>query len=223
MPVDQERYDLLIRRATFNAEFWRGTIQDLSAAQRAMSFVGAPTWSRINGWPCLAVNATGTTSAAVPQVVDVTGSFTVEALSSYRQLPAAWLEQYGATGGFRFSSPSGVNRSEIYLYDNAGVAARVIYTAVGATPLNRPFHLLLTSTLGGTVGYARINGIPSTVAYAGAGVAANVAVPTAIAHGDADTRRAAQSLIVRAYPFALTNEDCATLYQAAKTLVGGEI
>jgi len=222
MPVDQDRYRSLIARAAFNAEFFRGTISDLSSAQRAMTFVGSPTWGRLNGFPILKKNAAadGTTSAAVAPVLDVTGSITFEGLFVADDVfMPVMFRQVGGTGGVSFGNLSGVNRGEVYLLDAAGAGARFVMTAIGALPAHRPRHLIISSIDGGTSGLVWINGVPSTCTLALAGVAASPPVSVVTTLGAVSA--AGQAMISRCWPFLFTNEDAVCIAEQAKLLVGG--
>ena len=229
MPVDQDRYQSLIRRAAFRAEYFRGTIQDLSPAQRAMAFVGAPTWSRINGWPCLAQNAInqGSTSGAVAAFLDVTGSVWFEAVVqpfAYGTDQNLIVSQRTPAGpGFTFFWHSSIANAyaRIILYDAAGASARSLNTPVLSVPVMRPSHIVLASINAGATGLGWINGIPVVVTLAGAGVVANAGVSVIEAGGGVFTRGLKGTMIARAWQGTPTNADVACLAEQAKLMIGG--
>jgi len=226
MAFDQNRYFSLIQRAAFDASFYKGTIQDLSSAQRAMSFVGAPTFGRVNGHPCLKQNATGEgcTSGAVLGVVDMAASWTIETL--HRQdVGDSWLCRWAgpaSAGGFLQSNFAAGGRILVYEYDAAGVPQRQLFSpAGGVTPPNKTLHTLTSSIAAGTSGRMWFNGIPQVVTLIGAGVPVNpVASPVGFGMSGGAGGLATE-MILRVYPFALTNEDATCLAEAAKELVGG--
>ena len=82
MPVDQDRYRSLIARAAFNAEYWRGTAQDLSSAQRVVVINGTlrfvPYGSVVGATMRAAADYTYRDN--VPALVDATASFSLETL-----------------------------------------------------------------------------------------------------------------------------------------------
>ena len=224
MAYDQQRYRALVQSAAVNYEFWRGTIQDQSSRGLAMTPVGNPSWGRVNGRPALKQNAAGdgVTSGNVANIVDVTGSFSVEGFFTPMILGANFpLRQWlgGGSGGFALTHDYGGGRSALYLLNNVGGVARTITMAAGTHPAGVLRHVLIVSLAGGISGYCWMNGIPVGPVFIGAGVAANIAANAAVAAGAGTGLMS--SLLIRAYPFALGNEDVTCLAAAAESLVGG--
>lgn len=215
MPFDRDRYDDLVKRAAFNAEYWRGTIQDQSPARRPMTYTGSPKWCRVGSLVALEKRAAadGTTSAVIPPILDVTGAVTFEALFDHATFPPNFLRQISGTGGFTFGNATGVDRVEAYLLDNAGAGARLVTVATSSVQRFRPSHVLLTSVNGGTAGVAWINGVPSAVVLALAGVAANGAAAALTTFSVANTGRVA---ITRCWQGALSSADATVLWEAAR-------
>ena len=226
MPADQDRYRSLIARAAFNAEFFRGTIQDLSAAQRAMTFVGAPSFGMINGLPCLKQNAAGdyTTSAAIPAVLDVTASWSIEALFSPGPgTIATILQQVGAAnaGGFSFqwrNTGGDVDVILVYLFDLAA-GPRLLYSNNGVFTRYSTRHAIISGINGGASGKMWLNGVPIVCNLFGAAAPANIAVNRALTTLVGPVITTAS--LIRVFPFALTNADATCLAEQAKLLVGG--
>jgi len=226
--MNWDRYNSLISRCSFNAEFFRGTWQDLSPAQRTMTPVGSPSFGKLAGWPCLKQNAAadGTTSAVVPAVVDLAGSWSAEAilipgpgttLNIITQLGA------GNAGGFQIqwrNTGGDVNLLAVYQYDIAGVV-RLFYTNIGAFVRYTPGHLLFSSINNGASAKFWINGIPAVANAFGAGVPANIGANRSIVVGTGAA--IASFLFVRLLPFAFTNEDATACYQQAHILTSGEV
>jgi len=221
---DQGRYNSLIARCAADFSFYKGTIQDLSGAQLAMSFAGAPTWSRVNGHPALAqrANADGAASAATGPVVDVTGAFFVEALFVPQLDPTttdALLHQQAAgSGGFDIVWNPATDIVTLTLYTAAGAVARTISTAANTVVPTVPLHVVLASSAGGAAGTAWLRGIPAAVALAGAGVAANTAAaPVGYGRGTG----LSDFIVSRVFSGAPGNEDAACLAEVAREMVGG--
>ena len=229
MPLDQQRYRALVESAAVNFDFSRGTIQDLSPAGRAMSFVGAPTWARVNGRPCLNQNAInqGATSGVVGPVVDVTGSFSVEVLLQAgveTPVPSVNVPLYQATagvGGFAFQLRTGAGWWTAYmdLFGLGGGVQRRLTMPVDSWPWDtKPRHGIIVSRNATSDGLAWLNGIPRAVVVTLIGPLANIVNQTVLVGAD---RGMCIYSLVRAYPFALTNEDAACLAEAAREMVGG--
>jgi hypothetical protein len=220
MAVDWDRYNRLRESASFNCEFFRGHIQDCSKSRLAMSFVGAPSWTMVNGLPALRQNANGdrAESAAVAALVDVTGPFFVELLTRVDVPGVNYTMRQIVNGGFttyRDTSP----QVRLLLYTNAGAIARhIIVGAVGANPDRVLQHIIVGASGGGTVGIGWTNGVPTAISYAGAGVAASSAAAVVSACGGNTGRNT--TLIARVWQGTPTNEDATCLYQAAKSLIG---
>ena len=225
MAYDQQRHRALVQSAAVNYEFWRGTIQDQSSRGLAMSFVGAPTFGRVNGHPCLKQNAAGdcVTSGAVPMAVDVLGDFFLEVTFcvSTGGLKANLLTQGGVGGGFTTYWVSATQQVLLYLFTAAGAAAGQIYTPVGSILPSRRYHLLMQSLAAGTNGRVTINGVHVAPVLMLAGVAAagvNSVIITA-GHSNAGCRENISTS--RLWRGQYTNEDATCLAAAAESLVGG--
>jgi hypothetical protein len=224
MPFDNARYQSLIERASFRFEPFRGTIQDLSSAQRTMSFVGSPSFCLVNGLPALRQNAAGdgATSGAVAAAVDVTGSYSIEILGGH-MIDGIPIFGQGASnaGGFAFYYSGSVltYKCVVEMYSSAGPGVmRNGQSNVNTYPMRRTIHTLISVSGGGATGTLAINGVPSTFTMGGAGVVTNIAANRAITFW-ANTGRTGTT-ILRLYPFALTNSDATCLYGAARSLVG---
>lgn len=223
---DVDAYSALVQRASFRFEGWKGTIQDQSTAQRAMSYVGSPRFQRVGNVVGLVQNAVadGITSGNVASVVDVTAAFTLEIYGiGYVTGTDFVIGQLGAgnAGGFIcYRQGPANNRITCELYTIAGASARTLASPIGSTILGSLFHCVLSSSAGGTAGAVWLGGIPSVVTLAGAGVAANHAGtrPIIAAGGNGGIQG---SFIIRAYPFALDNSQAACLAAGAANLVSG--
>ena len=229
MPVDQDRYNRLLASTAFDASFYTGSIQDRSRYQRAMTFVGAPTWTKINGWPALSglVNGDGTTSANLPLVLDVTQTFSVEILTLVSGVSGnyttAWRQTgAGFFGGAEIQVVSRANGIQLYatVYDAAGAVARQILSPNPSFAYRTAAHGLMTYIAGGGAGRCWINGVPTAVTLAGAGVPFNLAPPRPIISGGAGYWTGTY-LLVRVWQGDTTNEDATCLAEQAKLLVGG--
>ncbi len=231
---DKDRYLRLRESAVFNMEAWRGTYQDQSKNALAMTAVGTPSWTSINGLPALSdcVNMVGAASAATGAIVDVTTAFSVEVcgIAAIAGNPF-WIRHRLGGGGGGFGLFCGITSANGYfgliLYTAAGAAARTNYIpspALQTLHTSQLFHLIVVSTGGGTGIIGSVNGVNRSVLLTGAGVAANTGA-TAVQLGGAGGSSTGSTtiLLVRAYPFALTNADVATLYASAKLLTGGEV
>lgn len=225
MPVDQEHYRSLISRCAFRMDAFTGSFQDLSAAQRTMTAVGAPTWGRINGLPCLSqrANADGATRAAENPLIDVTGAFVVE-LCAINHIAGnlSYIRHggIGATGGWKLTWDSASERASLDLFTAAGAVARTVYSPNNSLlPRNKPFHLIMGTSLGGTTGACWVAGLPAVATLAGAGVAA--AAPALALYAGGFGTGLCDSIIIRVWQGTPTNSDAQCLADAAKLLVGG--
>lgn len=219
MAVDQDRLARLLASAAFDARYYEGHIQDRSRNQRPMTFVGAPTWGRINGWPCLKQNAAGegATSDVVAPVLDTTQAVSFEIVME--QWVAGYtvaVRQRPGNGGWSFDYDQPNNRLAVSLYDAAGVLAR------GAFPVGlggrRPTSYIVSFAAGGLTPAAWFNGIPVAGAAFGAGVPAIGANAVCAIGLTAGINR---FMIIRCWQGALTSEDCSCLAEQAKLLIGG--
>jgi len=226
MPLDQTRYRALVESAAVRFDFgYTGSWQDQSSRGLVMTPIGNPSWARCNGRPALAQRAAGdgATSGAVANIVDVTANLTIECLFAPMIIGANYpLRQWlgGGSGGFALTHDYGGGRPALYLINNVGGVARTITVAAGTQPAATLRHILISSLTGGTSGYCWVNGAPVAAILIGAGVAANIAANAAVVAGGAGTGLMS-SLLIRAYPFALGNEDVTCLAAAAESLVGG--
>lgn len=224
MAFDVNRYNSLISRCSFNMEAFRGTFQDLSPAQRTMTAVGTPGWSKIAGLPCLKQNAVadGATSGNTDSPVDVTGTFTVEAIIAGNTSGTDFILRSTGAGNFGgFVASRQTERMAITLYTAAGAGAREVVTPAASVPLGYARHILLASVAGGTAGLGWVNSIPVAVTLLGAGLAANHAgARPIIVNGNAGLQ---SLLLIRCWQGAITQEDVAALYGAAHVLTGGDI
>jgi hypothetical protein len=227
MPFDVQRFVSLRERAVFNGEYWRGTMADLSPSQYTMSITGAPSWSQVNGLPVIQCpNATGPrTPAAVNAVVNATASFSIEYFGK-ATLGVARLIYQMLNGGIELDAFTYATNGYVQIvgYTAAGAAGRTCYISLPAIPAvsgNKLFHVVGTVTGGFASALGWVNGVPSGTSFAGAGVVAssNPALLYLLASSGACTS-ISSTVAVRIYPFALTNEDAAALYGAAKSLVG---
>lgn len=220
---DKDRYASLIARASFDCSFYKGTFQDQSKSRLAMSAVGTPGWSQVNGLPALTHTADtqGCRSAAVAAVVDCLGAFFVELLfkeDRYSTLAGQWIVQYN-NGGWDVVPDEGNTRLSMRLYTNAGAVARTMNTAVGSVQVRRVTHAILAMSNSGLAGASWINGVPTVVSFINAGVPAAVAgVATFTCAGNWQDRNT--NLAMRVWQGTPTNEDVSALYGAAKSMVG---
>ncbi len=222
MPYDQQRYNSLISRCAFDMSAYTGSFQDRSPAQRTMTAVGAPTWTRVNGLPCLrSPEGTGITSGNVSAPVSMTASCAFEFVLR-PDVAASFigiLRHNVAAGGWLVAwNIAGTQLLTLWGY-NAGGATATSLTSSAAVARGRTIHGVI-SVQGGVPNALWINGIPGASAVVvGAHVDGGLLpVVAARAYGGA-----VSTMLIRAYPFALTNEEVQTLYQAAHVLTGGEV
>jgi len=221
MPFDQNRYSSLIQRAAFDASFYKGTIQDLSSAQRAMSFVGAPSWAKCNGLPILRQNAAGAgaaTTGAVASVINSTQPFWVECLVSTTTTAAYVFFQQNAGGWYCFTDP--LNTRFLLITVTAALGnARYLVTVSARLAANRLNHIVAALDPVSLAGYSWINGAPNPTTFA------NIAPPVVCAATQLQVcgagGLAARGMIARAWQGTPTNEDATCLAAAAESLVGG--
>ena len=223
MAFDQQRYSRLIASAAFNAEFFRGTIQDQSSRGLAMTFAGAPTWTRVNGKPAISQAGSSAnyvlSTAAVASLVDLTGTFSLELLfcasAIERDRP---IQQIDGTNTGIIAQRESASTSYVYLY-SGGAVVRSIGTPAGATAASLIHHLVFTSVAGGTSGYVWHRGIPLAAALSGAGAAANPAA--SVVRLGLGASRLGRTLVVRLWQQAFGNPDANCLAEAAREMVGG--
>lgn len=228
---DEARFHALRESAVFNAEYYRGHIQDQSKTALAMSYAGAPRFTRIGNVQGLAQNGInqGTRSGAVSALLDVTGNIWFEALlrpDMYgTDRNTIWDQSTVGAGGCRLFWHSLVGSSYVRLdlFTAAGAVARTINASVGSFPVCAMRHCVVASSGGGTGGAIWIDGIPAATTLAGAGVASNpVAASVIEAAGSGGYSRGTKTtVLVRVWQGTPTNEDAATLYAAARSLVSG--
>lgn len=220
---DKARYADLISRCAFDMSAYKGTFQDLGPRRLAMTAVGTPGWTSVNGLPALShtANTQGCRSAAVAAVVDCLGAFFVELLfreDLYSVSSGQWLVQYNA-GGWDISPDEGNTRIAMRLYTNAGALARTMNTAVGSVAIRRVTHAILALSNSGLAGAAWINGVPTSVAFINTGAPAAVAgVATFTCCGNWLERNT--NMIARVWQGTPSNADAACLFGAARSLVG---
>lgn len=230
MSVDWGRYNDLQARAAFAMNAYSGSYQDQSKNRLAMTAVGTPGWTQVNGWPALSgcSNGIGVNSGAVANIVDVTSSFSVESIctSTTQGLSPVIRQQSVGGGGLQFycdMATPGVGYYAMILYTAAGAVARTLYLlpAMAALVSTKHAHLVMVCNNGGATATFFVGGVPIAGTLVGAGVAANsgAALVRVLGAGGGSTGNMTASLI-RAYPFALTNADASCLYGAARSLVG---
>jgi hypothetical protein len=223
MAVDWDRYNRLRESASFNCEFFRGHYQDCSKNARAMTAVGSPSWTMVNGLPAL-VSPAGIVSGNVAALVDVTTSFAIEIL--YRRGPESGAngmivsqQMAGNTYGFSMFYQGGNGRFLSQVANAGGGDGLVYYGGTlerGAT--NHSIHCIRSAGTAGSIWYG---GVPVTTTVAAAVAPLNITAPSPVRLLNAGYgAQNAACLLVRVYPFALTNSDCAALYGAARSLVG---
>jgi len=234
MAFDQNRYFSLIQRAAFDASFYKGTIQDLSSAQRAMSFVGAPTWARVNGRPCLSLRGGAyvrTTVAVAPVIPDLTAQVAYEALfvmPSATGLIDYLFHQQGAAPGGGVSLgvfDTTLANQNIYMHGipAGGGNGRYLAVAAGSCPNGRMAHVVQTAENTFTSGRAWVNGIARTVTLSDFNPPA-VSLVATIRAGGYGFLVPHGVMIVRVWQgVTFTNEDAQVLYQAARELTSGEV
>jgi hypothetical protein len=223
MGYDQDRYNSLISRASFDCSFYKGTIQDQSKSRLAMSFVGSPSWTMVNGLPALRQNAANdrASSAAVPCVVDVTIPYCAEwVLTPTKNVLGYGLYQVNG-GGFVFYYDGAGATVALVSLTAASAVGRYCFTAAGTFPLFRTRHALFALDPVGLSGRAWVDGIPTAVTFVNVGAVQSCAAAALGVGGVGGP--SVNSMLCRVWQGTPTNEDCVTLYQAAKTLVGGEI
>lgn len=219
MSYDQTRYQALVVRAALRWDFYTGTFQDQSLAQRATTLTGC-TWVRQNNaaWLAQRANGDGTATGTVAAIADMTGAFWIEVLFNPHILIAPstnhLLNQSDAAGGFQFMWD--VNNTNLILYLMAGGAGvRSIATPVGSVVPNRPMHAVIASIAGGTAGAVWVNGVPAVATLGLAGVAANIAAPTAILSGPVSQGQSDRG-IIRTWTGTVSNEDVAALWGSCR-------
>jgi len=216
---DQDRYRSLIARAAFDCSFYKGTIQDQSAAQRAMAFVGAPTFSRCNGLPCLKQNAAadGATSGNIAAVVDTTQPFWCEALIDPPSTGTCHLIYQVNAGGFTFYWDASVPR--IFLMTRTAALGNARYGF--ATVVKRPQHLVVSLDPVGLTSNGWVNGVPLGMTFTNTAPPVLCAATPVVVCGAGGLNM--RSLLARVWRGAPTNEECAALYGAAHVLTGGDV
>jgi hypothetical protein len=227
---DKDRYIAVREACVFCAEYWRGTIADVTHPARVMTFVGTPTFALMNGLPVLRNNTAGdgTASAVEARIVDVTGAFSVEWCGTPTMGGpggAVLIQQAGpVSGGFSFDWDPMDERFFLWMLDNVGAIARSVSTPVGSAVVGLATHGIITSSAGGTAGTAAIRGVPVAVTLAGAGVVANCNANTVVSAARTPPASGiVTSLLVRAAAVSWGREDQTALYGAASVLTGSEV
>lgn len=214
---DKDRYQSLISRCAADFSFYKGHFQDCSKNRIAMT-IGAWScwWTQCNGLPVFnsPVGGLAFSTAALAPLIDYTQPFSVEfcRIGPYSGYLGSTVLRQNNNGGFALYDIA--NNYYLVTYTNAGVLARRTFASALS---DRSSHFVYT--LGANAGSTLVwsGGVPVANTFS-AGVSANNANQAVlVAHGQRG------AFIARIYPFALTNEDVATLYASAKLLTGGEV
>jgi hypothetical protein len=143
MGYDQDRYARLLASASFDCSFYKGTWQDLSKNRLAMSAVGSPSWTMVNGLPALASRVGNRIqSAVIAGIVDITQPFFVELLMS--PSGTEYLLYQLNAGGMTVYYDTTVSYVQLYTYTAALGVARYITSPVGSW-LARSFKHVIRS------------------------------------------------------------------------------
>ncbi len=217
MPYDQQRYNSLISRCAFDMSAYTGSFQDRSPAQRTMTAVGAPTWGRVNGVPALSGSGgIGATTGALASIINTTLPFWIEILFRWPQVGGFTYQMFQVNAGGWSLVCNGV-QLQLYTYTAAPANARYVTSPAASFRYGYQSHAIAYIDPVGLSGAFWINGVPGVATFTNTNppaVCANTAFTVGTGQG---------SMIARVWQGTPTNEDCVTLYQAAKTLVGGEI
>jgi hypothetical protein len=222
MPFDNARYNSLIARASFDCSFYKGTIQDLSPARRAMSFVGAPSWTMVNGIPALKQAAGGyITSVATPSVINSTLPFFVELLYQ-PYAPGDYPMFQVAAGGWTvyYNNPA-IGQLGLFTYTAAPANGRFINAPGVAYPGQLAHHVGYIDPVG-LGGLWWKNGVPVATVFTNTNPPA-VCANTAFRVCGGGAASSSISMIARVWQGTPTNSDAQVLYQAARSLTGGEV
>lgn len=229
MPYDRDRYNRLIEQTVFNISAYTGSYQDISRNKLRMSVTGNIILSRINGLPAVTRGSdVGAllVSSAVSQILDHTASFACEAVirPHVYTTDVPFLISHTASGGsgfwFYWHGSSSNKHCVIRLFNSTGSAFKTFATPTGSVLTHRTTHVIINSINGGTSSLGWINGAPVTMTTT---VGSGVLAPFSATVQSMSNRSLISALLIRAYPFSLTNEDVAALYGAARELTGGEV
>lgn len=218
---DHDRFLALRESAAFNMEAWRGTFQDQSRNQLAMTAVGRPGWTQINGLPCLKQNAAGdqVRSGAVASIVETTTQpYWIEAVWRNGATNTAYA-MYQFNGGGWTAYCDGAGRTiAIGSLTAAGALARYCFPAAGSLPTNTFRHVVACLNPVTLSGLCWINAVPTAVTFVNAAAPVTCAATNFIVSSQAGG--GLHTLLCRVWQGTPTNADAACLYQAAKSLVG---
>jgi hypothetical protein len=224
MPFDNARYNSLIARASFDCSFYKGTIQDQSKSRLAMTAVGSPTWTMVNGLPALRQNAAGdqVRSGAVASVVETsTQPYWVECVWRNGATTTAYA-LYQFNGGGWTAYADGANRTfSLGSLTAAGALARYCFPAVGSAPTHKPTHFVACLNPVALSGLCWVNGVPTAVTFVNAAPPVTCAATNLIVSSQAGS--ALTTCLSRVWQGTPTNADAAALYGAARALTGGEV
>ena len=215
--MNWDRYNSLISRCSFNAEFFRGTWQDLSPAQRTMTAVGAPTWSMINGLPALQGSAgNGATTAAVASIINTTQPFWVEVCFRWpASVTFVYVMFQQSAGGWSLACNGA--QLQLYTYTAVPANARYITSPASSFRYNTQHHAIAYIDPVGLTGMFWINGVPVAATFT------NTNPPVVCANTTFRTGTTQGTAIARVWQGTPSNEDAQACYQQAKLLVGGEV
>ena len=215
-------YRELLDQAVIDFSLYTGDIQNRGTAAMTMITIGTPRFSRIPGRQSVGLEQVALTdgirsSAVIAPIVDVTGTITIE-YAGYFKSPGVdqLFFQSAATGGFNMNCPV-ANRIDLVFYSAAGgyTVAREIRGPAILTPANN-YHLVVTSTTGGTAGQWYAFGAPAATTLIGAGVTASSG--NALLYAGGNYQGLWYSEVVRAWQGALDASEVALLYNAYSTL-----
>lgn len=229
MAFDSGRYASLISRASFDGSYYKGTFQDQSKSQIPMFVLPAtaPKFTRVNGYPALSnvVAGDGLYSNVTPAIIDVTQSSTVEVLfRSDTPAGVAYINRQTDPGPLRGYVAYRSSLALVFaFYDAAGLFRSYSVNSAFTSEL-RMTHVVLAVNNTTVTGSGWVNGVPRTVTVANAGVIpVPITAPRALDLVSVGATALFTWVINRMYPLAVTSEDVAALYGAAKSLVGNEI
>jgi len=170
-------YQELLSQATWNVELFKESIADQGISKIPTSLVGSPRFQQCGKTMGLYQTAAASgfrSAASVSPIVDVTANFTLEiGLVPFESGDDLILSQYGSGGLYPYWNGA-LGRLLVYIFDNVGGTARLLYTPNNSVPIAKNTHIIIESINGGTSGACWIDSISSTIGLGGAGVAASV-------------------------------------------------